>query len=80
MSQNFQRILGINFYIGAMPELLELCAEGRFIVVPAAPALAELPTNAANRSKKATSRSLTALSWCWCGNASPDKACTAFRD
>jgi UDP-N-acetyl-D-mannosaminuronic acid transferase (WecB/TagA/CpsF family) len=49
MAYTFQRILGINFFVGAMPELLGLCAEGRFIVVPAAPALAELPTNPAYR-------------------------------
>ena len=49
MARKFQRILGINFYVGDMPDLLGLCAEGHFIVVPAAPALAELPTNAAYR-------------------------------
>jgi UDP-N-acetyl-D-mannosaminuronic acid transferase (WecB/TagA/CpsF family) len=49
MAYKFQRILGINFFVGAMPELLQLCAEGRFIVVPAAPALADLPTNPAYR-------------------------------
>jgi N-acetylglucosaminyldiphosphoundecaprenol N-acetyl-beta-D-mannosaminyltransferase len=49
MARKFQRILGINFYVGDMPDLLNLCAEGHFIVVPAAPALADLPTNAAYR-------------------------------
>jgi len=49
MARKFQRILGINFFIGDMPDLLELCAEGNFIVVPAAPALADLPTDAAYR-------------------------------
>jgi UDP-N-acetyl-D-mannosaminuronic acid transferase (WecB/TagA/CpsF family) len=49
MAQKFQRILGINFFVGDMPELLGLCAEGNFIVVPAAPALAELRTNEAYR-------------------------------
>jgi UDP-N-acetyl-D-mannosaminuronic acid transferase (WecB/TagA/CpsF family) len=49
MAQNFQRILGISFFVGEMPELLRLCAEGHFIVVPAAPALADLPTNGAYR-------------------------------
>src|SRR5271163_396806 len=49
MARKFQRILGINFYVGDMPDLLGLCAEGHFIVVPAAPALADLPTNAAYR-------------------------------
>jgi len=49
MARNFQRILGINFYVGDMPDLLDLCAEGHFIVVPAAPALADLPTDPAYR-------------------------------
>jgi N-acetylglucosaminyldiphosphoundecaprenol N-acetyl-beta-D-mannosaminyltransferase len=49
MARKFQRILGINFYVGDMADLLGLCAEGNFIVVPAAPALAELPTNPAYR-------------------------------
>ena len=49
MARKFQRILGINFFVGDMPELLGLCAEGNFIVVPAAPALADLPTNPAYR-------------------------------
>lgn len=49
MARKFQRILGINFFIGDMPDLLELCAEGNFIVVPAAPALADLETDAAYR-------------------------------
>ena len=49
MARKFQRILGINFYVGDMPDLLNLCAEGHFIVVPAAPALADLPTNEAYR-------------------------------
>jgi UDP-N-acetyl-D-mannosaminuronic acid transferase (WecB/TagA/CpsF family) len=49
MTQKYQRILGINFFVGGMSELLELCAEGRFIVVPAAPALADLPTDSAYR-------------------------------
>jgi UDP-N-acetyl-D-mannosaminuronic acid transferase (WecB/TagA/CpsF family) len=49
MARKFQRILGINFFVGDMPDLLGLCAEGNFIVVPAAPALVDLPTNAAYR-------------------------------
>jgi len=49
MAQKFQRILGINFFVGDMPDLLELCAEGHFIVVPAGPALADLPNHAAYR-------------------------------
>jgi len=45
MSPPFQTILGIKFYIGKLPGLLDLCAAGNFIVVPAAPALVDLPTN-----------------------------------
>ena len=45
MVQNFKRVLGINFFTGDTSELLKLCAEGHFIVAPAAPALAELPTD-----------------------------------
>jgi len=49
MARKFQRILGINFFIGDMPDLLELCAEGHFVVVPSGPTLADLPTNGAFR-------------------------------
>ena len=49
MTRKFQHILGINFFVGDMPDLLGLCAEGHFIVVPAAPAMADLPTNTAYR-------------------------------
>jgi UDP-N-acetyl-D-mannosaminuronic acid transferase (WecB/TagA/CpsF family) len=49
MARKFQRILGINFFVGDWPDLLRLCTEGHFIVVPAAPALAELPANPAYR-------------------------------
>jgi len=49
MARKFQRILGINFFVGDMPDLLGLCAEGRFIVVPSGPTLADLPTHAAFR-------------------------------
>jgi UDP-N-acetyl-D-mannosaminuronic acid transferase (WecB/TagA/CpsF family) len=49
MRRNFQRILGINFFVGDMPELLGLCAEGNFIVVPSAPVLAGLPGHPALR-------------------------------
>ena len=49
MARKFQRILGINFFIGDMPDLMEMCTEGHFVVVPAAPALADLPTNEAYR-------------------------------
>jgi N-acetylglucosaminyldiphosphoundecaprenol N-acetyl-beta-D-mannosaminyltransferase len=45
MVQNFTRVLGISFFTGDTSELLKLCAEGHFIVAPAAPALAKLPTN-----------------------------------
>jgi UDP-N-acetyl-D-mannosaminuronic acid transferase (WecB/TagA/CpsF family) len=41
----FQQILGIRFYVGDLPGLLDLCARGSFVVVPAAPALVDLPTD-----------------------------------
>jgi UDP-N-acetyl-D-mannosaminuronic acid transferase (WecB/TagA/CpsF family) len=45
MSSTFQSILGIKFYVGDLPGLLDLCAAGNFVVVPAAPALADLSTD-----------------------------------
>jgi len=45
MAQNFKIVLAINFFTGSTSELLKLCAEGHFIVAPAAPALAALPTD-----------------------------------
>jgi UDP-N-acetyl-D-mannosaminuronic acid transferase (WecB/TagA/CpsF family) len=45
MPPPFQSILGIKFYVGDLPGLLELCAAGHFVVVPAAPALVDLPTD-----------------------------------
>lgn len=45
MSHPFQSILGIKFYVGDLPGLLDLCAAGNFVVVPAAPALVDLPTD-----------------------------------
>lgn len=42
MARKFERILGVNFFIGDMPDLLDLCEEGKFVVVPAAPALTNL--------------------------------------
>jgi UDP-N-acetyl-D-mannosaminuronic acid transferase (WecB/TagA/CpsF family) len=45
MARKFQRILGINFFVGDMPDLMGLCAEGNFIVMPAAPALTNLPSH-----------------------------------
>jgi len=44
-SAPFQQILGIKFYVGDLPGLLDLCREGHFVVVPAAPALVDLPTD-----------------------------------
>jgi len=45
MSSAFQSILGIKFYVGDLHGLLDLCAEGNFVVVPAAPALVDLSTD-----------------------------------
>jgi UDP-N-acetyl-D-mannosaminuronic acid transferase (WecB/TagA/CpsF family) len=50
MSHPFQSILGIKFYIGELPGLLELCQAGNFVVVPAAPALVDLTTDAQYRA------------------------------
>jgi UDP-N-acetyl-D-mannosaminuronic acid transferase (WecB/TagA/CpsF family) len=48
MAVTFQSILGIKFFTGNLDELLGFCA-GHFIVVPAAPALVDLPTDPAYR-------------------------------
>jgi UDP-N-acetyl-D-mannosaminuronic acid transferase (WecB/TagA/CpsF family) len=50
MPHPFQSILGIKFYIGDLPGVLELCAAGNFIVVPAAPALVDLTTDVQYRT------------------------------
>jgi UDP-N-acetyl-D-mannosaminuronic acid transferase (WecB/TagA/CpsF family) len=47
--QKFQTILGINFFVGDMEGLLDLCSQGHFIVVPAAPALVDLTSDDAYR-------------------------------
>ncbi|HEV3272470.1 MAG TPA: WecB/TagA/CpsF family glycosyltransferase [Candidatus Methylacidiphilales bacterium] len=71
MARKFQRILGINFFVGDMADLLELCAGGHFVVVPAAPALIELPTDAAYREAveksdfAITDSALMVLLWKW---------------
>lgn len=49
MTQTFQSILGIRFFTGDLDGLLDLCVRGSFIVVPAAPALADLPVDPAYR-------------------------------
>jgi UDP-N-acetyl-D-mannosaminuronic acid transferase (WecB/TagA/CpsF family) len=48
VTKKFQYILGIKFFTGDLAELLQLCA-GQFVVVPAAPALVDLPTDPAYR-------------------------------
>jgi len=48
VTQKFQYILGIKFFTGDLEELLEICA-GCFVVVPAAPALVDLPRDTAYR-------------------------------
>jgi UDP-N-acetyl-D-mannosaminuronic acid transferase (WecB/TagA/CpsF family) len=48
VTSKFQYILGIKFFTGDLKELLELCA-GHFVVVPAAPALVDLPIDPAYR-------------------------------
>jgi len=46
----FTTILGIRFYTGDLPGLLERCQQGGLIVVPAAPALVDLPADSAYRA------------------------------
>jgi UDP-N-acetyl-D-mannosaminuronic acid transferase (WecB/TagA/CpsF family) len=41
----YQRILGINFFIGSAEEAVQIGLRGGLVVVPAAPALVELQTN-----------------------------------
>ena len=49
MTRTFQNILGIKFFTGDLEGLHDLCAQGNFVVVPSAPTLADLPTDAAYR-------------------------------
>jgi UDP-N-acetyl-D-mannosaminuronic acid transferase (WecB/TagA/CpsF family) len=49
MSEPFQQILGIRFYVGDLQGLLERAAQGGLIVVPSGPGLAELDTHHAYR-------------------------------
>ncbi len=41
----FQRILGVDFYCGTAQDTIERMKQGGLLVVPAAPALKDLPTN-----------------------------------
>ncbi len=45
----FRTILGINYFVGSLPRLVEITRLGGMVVVPAAPALAELEENTAYR-------------------------------
>ncbi len=45
----FQRILGVDFFCGTARETIARMKQGGLLVVPAAPALKDLPTNAAYR-------------------------------
>ncbi len=45
----FQRILGVDFFCGTAHETIARMKQGGLLVVPAAPALKDLPTNAAYR-------------------------------
>jgi UDP-N-acetyl-D-mannosaminuronic acid transferase (WecB/TagA/CpsF family) len=42
---SFQRILGINFFVGSAEEAVQIGLQGGLVVVPAAPALVELQSN-----------------------------------
>lgn len=48
--ESFRQILGTKFYTGDLDGLLELSLHGGLVVVPAAPALAELPRDHAYRA------------------------------
>jgi len=45
----FQRILGVKFFTGTAEEAVQIGMQGGLVVVPAAPALVELQTNAEYR-------------------------------
>jgi len=47
--ESFTSILGVKFYTGEMPGLLELTAKGGLIVVPSAPVLGDLQRDDAHR-------------------------------
>jgi UDP-N-acetyl-D-mannosaminuronic acid transferase (WecB/TagA/CpsF family) len=49
MVTRFQTILGINFFVGDFEGLLALCPQGKFIVVPSGPNLADMPHEPAYR-------------------------------
>mgnify|MGYP001554564459 FL=1 len=46
----FRTILGLKFYTGDMPGLLQLTQEGGLIVVPSAPVLVQMPRDPAHRA------------------------------
>jgi UDP-N-acetyl-D-mannosaminuronic acid transferase (WecB/TagA/CpsF family) len=48
-SDEFRTILGLNFFVGSVDSLISKTREGGLIVVPAAPALVDLPDNASYR-------------------------------
>ncbi len=50
MPNTFRQILGIRFYCGDISGLLDLTHSGNFVVVPAAPALVDLPSDSAYRA------------------------------
>jgi len=66
---NYRKILGINFFAGNAGEAVSLGLQGRFVVAPAAPALVNLPRDAAYRSAVSsadmaiTDSSLMVLLW-----------------
>jgi exopolysaccharide biosynthesis WecB/TagA/CpsF family protein len=49
VSEEFRRILGINFFAGSAKSAVDRMEHGGLLVVPAAPALAELPYNRSYR-------------------------------
>jgi N-acetylglucosaminyldiphosphoundecaprenol N-acetyl-beta-D-mannosaminyltransferase len=62
----FQTILGVEFFCGDAHDAIERMRNGGLLVVPAAPALKDLPENAAYREAllHADLPLQTVLSWC----------------
>ena len=70
-SEKFRQILGIRFFVGSAQESIERVKQGGLLVVPAAPALKDLPQNQAYREAllgadiAITDSTLMVLLWNW---------------
>src|SRR5438067_12563715 len=69
-SKKYRRILGVRFFVGSSAEAAEIGMDGGLVVVPAAPALVEMPhdpayTKALQKADLAiTDSGLMVLLWC----------------